>query len=199
MFDGWESHFPDLTVEAVDLHSGVDVSCASMKDYSERVVEIARRETPEPVALCGWSMGGLVALAAARDTDASALVLIEPSPPGEVQGFDDKTPLEKGTFDPESVYGAFPLGMRSRAESALARAERKRGISVPRVPCPTLVISGDDFHEERGESVARFYGAEHRHFARVDHWELVLSAEVRDVVASFVRASMFRAAGSDGF
>jgi hypothetical protein len=43
------------------------------------------------------------------------------------------------------VYGSFPSDMRARPESLFARAERKRGISVPSLPCPSLVIYGDEF------------------------------------------------------
>lgn len=139
-------------------------------------------------AVCGWSMGGLVALMAAQEVEPFALVLLEPSPPGEVQGFDPAAVVEPGIFDPQTVYGRFPTGIASRAESSVARSERKRGISVPEVPCRTLVVSGEEFQEERGESVAAFYGAEYVHFHGLDHWDLVLRDEVRKAVAAFIAA-----------
>lgn len=190
VFDGWKESFPTLQVATVDLHDGLDIGAMSMDDYTDRVVA-ASEQLGKPVALCGWSMGGLVALMAAERVGCSAVILIEPSPPGEIQGFVPDAPLEEGTFDPEVVYGAFPEGVAPRAESSLARGERKRGISVPTLSCRTLVISGDEFREERGTPVAAFYGAEHEYFTGLDHWDLVRSAEVQERVATFLQPSLF--------
>lgn len=186
VFDGWQGRFSDMDVATVDLQEGLDVGRATMDDYRERVVAASNKRR-KPVALCGWSMGGLITLMAEGAIDCSALILIEPSPPGEVQGFVSDAPLEEGTFDPEIVYGAFPEGVPSRAESSLARGERKRGISVPTLSCSTLVISGDEFREERGTPVAALYGAEHEYFAGLNHWDLVRSAEVQERIATFLQ------------
>ena len=156
-----------------------------MQDYSDAVVNAAVR-LPGPVALCGWSMGGLVALLAVRGIAPHSVVLIEASAPAEVQGFDPRVELLPGTFDPEASYGRFPPGMPSRPESALARAERKRGISVPSLPCPSLVVYGDSFREERGTSIARFYGSETRYYPELHHWDLILDPRVRDGIARFL-------------
>ncbi len=59
---------------------------------------------------------------------------------------------------------------------------------MPTLSCPTLVISGDGFREERGASVAALYDAEHQSFAGLDHWALVRSAEVRERIAAFLRS-----------
>lgn len=130
-------------------------------------------------------MGGLVVLEAAQVTAPSAVVLLEASPPAEVQGFAD-SPLEDGTFDPEEVYGRFPAGMRARPESLRARGERKRGISAPELPCPSLVVHGDDFPDERGRALAAFYGSDLRWFPGLDHWDLVLRPEVPAAVAAWL-------------
>lgn len=153
IFDDWEDAFPGFSLLAVDLQQGLDVATASMNDYRQRVVS-AIASTKGPVGLCGWSMGGLVGLMAAHEAQVAALVLLDPSPPGEVQGFDASATVEPGIFDPEEVYGPFLDGIGARAESSLARSERKQGISVPKVDCPALVISGDEFREERGSPVA---------------------------------------------
>ena len=158
-----------------------------MDDYAERVV-VTARSMPQPVALCGWSMGGLVALHASMRLTPHSLVLLEASAPAEVQGFDPGVRIGDGTFDPEAVYGRFPAGIPARLESSRARAERKRGISVPRVPCPVLVVYGDAFPDERGVDVARFYGADTRAFAGLDHWGLVLEPQVRAAVAEWLGA-----------
>lgn len=186
VFDDWEEAFPAFSLLAVDLQEGLDVATASMDDYVQRVAS-ATAATSAPVVLCGWSMGGLVALMAAEKVKPVALVLLEPSPPGEVQGFDRGATVESGTFDPEEVYGPFPAGIPARSESILARGERKQGISVPAVDCPTLVISGDEFPEERGSHVADFFGAEHQRFPGLNHWNLVSRPEVREAISLFLR------------
>lgn len=156
-----------------------------MSNYAA-VVAGAAELVPRPVALCGWSMGGLVAMLAARQAGAERLVLLEPSPPAETQGFDDSVPLESGTFDPEEVYGAFPAGMRARPESQLARAERKRGISVPTLPCPALVVGGDEFDHARGTAVSGVYSVEHLTMPGLNHWGLVRDSRVPAAVAAWL-------------
>jgi pimeloyl-ACP methyl ester carboxylesterase len=182
VFDGWAAAFPDLEVEAVDLMAGLNVAEASMSNYASEIVRAAEW-LPRPVALCGWSSGGLAAMMAARQAEADFLILLESSPPGEVQGFDESVELRAGTFDPEETYGAFPPGMQARPESLLARAERKRGISVPALPCPALVVYGDEFPEERGRALAFRYGTEELALPGLDHWDLVLDEKVRDYLS----------------
>ena len=187
IFDEWCESFPTLRVTAVDLQEGLDVASASMSDYAERVVAAAGA-LPRPVALCGWSMGGLVVLQAAGRVLPHSVILIEASPPGEVQGFDAAVAVSAGTFDPEEVYGRFPDGVPARSESAVARSERKRGISVPQLPCPSLVVYGDEFREERGPPIARLYGSAERYFPGLDHWDLVRDRRVREAIADFLGA-----------
>jgi pimeloyl-ACP methyl ester carboxylesterase len=185
VFEGWPEAFPGLELEAVDLQAGLNVPEAAMSNYAA-VVSRAADPLPRPLALCGWSMGGLAAMLAARAARAERLVLLEPSPPAEVQGFDEGVALEPGTFDPEAVYGPFPGGIRARPESRLARAERKRGVSVPSLPCPTLVLFGDEHADERGRAVARWYGADELHVPGLDHWGLVLDRSVPRSIASWL-------------
>ncbi len=156
-----------------------------MADYAEAAIRAAEA-VERPFTLVGWSMGGLVAMMAAGRIEPTRLVLIEPSPPAEVQGFHEEVPLVPGAFDPEDVYGRFPV--RARPESTLARAERKRGISVASLPCPTLVVTGDDFREERG-AVAKCYGAELLDLPGLDHWELVLGKETARRIVSWAGCS----------
>jgi pimeloyl-ACP methyl ester carboxylesterase len=183
VFDGWAEAFPDVVVEAVDLHAGLNVAEASMWNF-EAVAFRACEGLARPLALCGWSMGGLVALMAARRIEPALVVLLEASPPAEVQGADESVEPTPGTFDPEQTYGAFPPGIGARPESLLARAERKRGISVPSLPCPALVVAGDAFAEERGSRLAAFYGAEEIRLPGLDHWGLVRNGRARDAIAA---------------
>ena len=185
VFEGWEAALPGVRVRALDLHAGLDVTRASMRDYA-RVVAAAARELRSPRAVVGWSMGGLAAMMAAPVAGIERLVLLEPSPPAEVAGNGDG-PLEAGLFDPQAVYGAFPDGMRARPESALARGERRRGISVPGLGPDAVVIHGDEFPVERGSALAVRYGARAVHLAGLDHWGLVRDPAAIETAAAEVR------------
>ena len=188
VYNGWTESFPGIEVSAVDLQDGLDVATASHDDYARGVVRAAAR-TPAPVALCGWSMGGLVVLQAAQVMKPHSVVLLDASAPAEVQGLNPDTEITDGSFDPEDVYGPFPDGMAARRESSRARAERKRGIPVPALPCPSLVVYSDDFRDERGIQIARLYGSDQRDFPGFDHWDLVLRPEVRVAVADWLGAN----------
>lgn len=192
IFDGWASTFPGVTVAAVDLHAHLDVRRASHADYAQAVVGAAA-QLPRPVALCGWSMGGLVVLQAASEVRPEAVVVIEPSAPAEVQGSHPETEVGDGSFDPVELYGRpFPAGLRARPESSRARAERKRGISVPSLSCPSLVVFGDEFREERGTPVARLYGSDELDFPGLDHWDVVLDARVPAAIAQWLGVGVSR-------
>ena len=172
-------------LEPVDLHAGLNVAAASMLNY-EAVATRAHDGIERPFALMGWSMGGLVAMMAARRLAPDALVLLEPSPAGESAAFDERVSPTEGTYDPEAAYGPFPRGIRSRPESALARAERRRGISVSSLPSRTLVVYGDEHAEERGLAVARCYAADDLHVAGLDHWGLVRDPTPRAAIAAWL-------------
>lgn len=185
IFEGWYRWFPEMIVDAVDVQANLDIERAGMAEYTGAVVAAARR-LPGPVSLCGWSMGGLVALLASQRMQLHSLVLIEPSAPAEIQGVHPEVEIVPGSFDPEAVYGCFPEGQPVRAESSFARAERKRGISIPSVPCPTLVVSGHEFSEERGRAIASLYGSEELYFPDLDHWGLITDACVPEVIARYL-------------
>jgi pimeloyl-ACP methyl ester carboxylesterase len=182
VFHRWPRAFPGIKVASVDLHAGIDVARASHEDYAGNVARAARA-LPQPVSLCGWSMGGLVVLQASQRIRPQSVILLEPSPPAEVQGLDRAVEIKNGTFDPEDTYGPFPPGMRSRPESSRARAERKHGISVPSVSCPSLVVCGDEYREQRGMRIARRYNSLELYVPGVNHWGLVRSPAVRAAIA----------------
>jgi hypothetical protein len=83
-----------------------------------------------------------------------------------------------------------------------ARAERKRGISVPSLPCPSLVIYGDEFREERGLTLVSLYGSEGYDAPGLDHWGLVRDRRVREEIIRFLgevpRAAVKRVSGRGG-
>jgi len=188
VFDGWAGAFPSLAVVAVDLQSGLDVAEASMDDYARKVVTAAGA-LPPPVALCGWSMGGLVVLQAAHEVRPHSVVLLEASAPAEIQGHHSDVALLTGVFDPEAEYGAFPAGIRARPESLLARAQRRRGIAIPGLPCPSLVIAGAAFANDRGRALADVYQSTFAEFPELQHFDLVLDAAPRQAIAAFLGVS----------
>jgi pimeloyl-ACP methyl ester carboxylesterase len=182
IFEEWSDAFPPDVLHAVDLHQGVDLARASMADY-QAVMERFAASLRTPVAVIAWSMGGLVAMMAAETTRPACLALLEPSAPAEIQGRHPGAPREEGTFDPEEVYGPFPIGFRPRPESSKARAERKAGISVPRLPCPSVVVATGEFSEERGRLVAERYRSQELTFPDLGPWDLVTRPEVRTSIA----------------
>jgi len=188
VFDGWAALWPHDDVRIPDLHEGLDVAHATMSDYADKVLaeEGQQRVTHQPVILCGWSMGGLVAMMAALRCKPAALVVIEPSAPSQIGGGDPYWPLEPGLYDAEFTYGPSVPGMLHRPESLYARSERKRGISVPVVPCPMLVVAGHEYVDTRGRPVADHYGAELMEFPTLSHFQLVVEPRVREAVAEWV-------------
>lgn len=71
VYSGWAASSPQLQVVAVDLQDGLDPGAATHEDYARAVVD-ACSTVPSPFVLCGWSMGGLVAMQAAARTDSAA-------------------------------------------------------------------------------------------------------------------------------
>ena len=94
IFEGWTAAFPGVTVDAVDLHAGLDVRRASHADYAEAVARAAA-ELPRPLALCGWSMGGLVVLPGGR-AGAAGLRGRDPGPSAPCRGPGDPSPETGG-------------------------------------------------------------------------------------------------------
>jgi len=185
VFDAWGDTFPELELEAVDLHAGLNIAEASMSNYV-KIAERAADWLPRPLGVCGWSMGGLVAMLAVNHARPDWLVLLEPSPPAEVQRVDRTVGPRSGTYAGESAYGTFPAGVRSRPESSLARAERKRGLSVAQLDCPTLVVYGHEFADERGQRQLLGAVVARDRPAALDHWELVLDGRSRGAVAGWL-------------
>lgn len=184
-FEGWEDSFaPEARLIAVDLQADVDVSGATMEEYVEQVIRAAGGVHDRPV-LIGWSMGGLVAMMAAARLRASKLVLIEPSPTVEIVGNHPEVVIPaEGTYGAE-VYGGLG-GLPERPESAVARAQRDRGISIPDLPFKTLVVSGDDHPEVRGSLLAARYHADEMYYAGYDHVRLVRERKVRRAIAGWL-------------
>lgn len=182
VFDHWPGAFPDFDVRVPNLHAGLDVARARMTDYVDRVLDaIADR----PAVVCGWSMGGLVGLMAAQQSPLTALVVLEPSLPLELSGGRRLRELRSGTYEAESAYGPLPPGTRSRPESLRALDERRRGISVPSVDCPVLVVAGRT-GRSAGRQVARHYDGDLLEYPDLGHSDLVAAPRVMVGIASWL-------------
>ena len=186
-FGGWEDTFPGAQVVAVDLQAGLDVAHASIDDYADAVVRAAAG-LPRPLALVGWSLGGLVAMVAAHRIEPEALVLLDASPPLEVQGLRDVEP-QVGTFDPVEHGARPPEGMRHRRESSFAMGQRDRGVSVPPLATGTrvLVVYGAALKHDRGPMLAAYLAADELDAGDVTHWDLVRSTALRERIAAWLR------------
>ena len=183
-FDDWNRDLPTWNVRAPDLLQDLNVATATMTDYANAAVRAAADF--DDVVLCGWSMGGLVALMAASVAMPAAIVVLEPSLPAELQGFHPGVVPNIGTFDPADVNGAARGGPTTRLESSFARDERRRGISVPSITVPLLVVSGKTYAETRGGPVADFYGADLIEFPHLHHVALVQEREVRTAIGAWL-------------
>jgi hypothetical protein len=148
VWEGWDG-------EAIDLQAGLNVAQASMLNY-EAAVACDAGLLPRPLCVVARGLGALAAMMAARRVGPEALVLLEPWPPAEAGGLPDGT-----------VPGA------ARPESPLALEECRRGVSVPRLEPPTLVVGS--------RSVAELFGAEELEAADLPY---AVSAWARSASAS---------------
>jgi pimeloyl-ACP methyl ester carboxylesterase len=196
-FDGWMPALGGFDVRVPDLQNGLDVGRATMEAYWDQVeahldplhaADGAHKHggAASSAVVCGWSMGGLVAMMAARRRRLAALVVVEPSLPLEVGGGDPDLPLIEGTYEAADAYGPVADATRHRPESVLARGQRLRGISIPTIDCPMLVVAGRSYLATRGEPVAARYAADLRVFPRLGHGELVERPEVAAAVTSWI-------------
>lgn len=60
---------------------------------------------------------------------------------------------------------------------------------MPVLPCPSLVVYGDDFPDERGTALTRLYGSDERAFPGLHHWDLVRDPQVRATIADWLGVS----------
>lgn len=150
-FDGFRSPFEAAGFEVIapDLrgHAAGDpphaVVGVSMSDYAADVAGLCA-SLPEPPVLMGHSMGGLVALMAARRAPIRALVLLSPSPPWGMMG----TSLEEtATAFGVQLAGLFLGGaitpdrglMRAFSLDRLAKPEREAAVALLRPESATAV------------------------------------------------------------
>jgi len=68
----------------------------------------------------------------------------------------------------------------------LALSERERGISVPKVDCPLLVVVSGTYAETRGSPIADFYNGDLLSFPDLHHVSLVKDGDVRAAIADWI-------------
>jgi hypothetical protein len=185
VFESWAGRFPTFEVRVPDLQAGPVVERANMAEYAEQV--IAASGGPGAVVV-GWSMGGLVAMLAAQHQRPAALVLVESSQPRE---FDPTVVPTAGVYDAETMYGPLPPGVRHRPESRLALEERQRGVSIPRIDCPLLVVASSSYPTSRGSDVVDHDGGDLLEFPALDHTSLIEAPEVASAIADWLRRQQF--------
>jgi hypothetical protein len=83
-------------------------------------------------------------------------------------------------------YGPLPPGTRHRPESRLALEERQRGISIPRIDCPLLVVASSSYPTSRGSDVVNHYGGELLEFPTLDHGSVIEAPEVARAITAWL-------------
>lgn len=181
---------------AIDVrgHGGLPVTSrlkeAGVRDYAADVAAaMARFDTP-PV-LVGHSLGALVVALAAATAPASGLVLLTPSPPGQLEGAKALPPVDETAllpaFEEDVVREMFlPNHVGQPIDAMLKRLSPESPVAMNdryllRVPverdaitCPAHCIeAGRDspltHPPGQDEAVARFYGASYAYLAEAAH------------------------------
>jgi pimeloyl-ACP methyl ester carboxylesterase len=145
---GFEVLAPDLAAAEAGL------AATRLSDYRRQVLGWCAAAAPRPV-LVGASLGGLLALAAAREAAARALVLVNPLPPrglgaaarpcaavvpwGSRRSLAGTRRAMPGADDAARLY-AF---RRWRDESGAVLDEACGGIAADAPPCAALVVAGE--------------------------------------------------------
>lgn len=151
-----------LAVSAPDLQPHANgLAKTRFEDYRGQVVEHARQLAQAenaPIVLVGASLGGLLALSAAVEVPAVAVVLINPMPPagivakplgkpypallhwGQQRSIASTRRAMPDADDAASLY-AF---RRWRDESGLALEQARLGIAVEFPHCPVLVMASQN-------------------------------------------------------
>jgi SAM-dependent methyltransferase len=84
--------------------------------------------------------------------------------------------------------GIEAVGIDSSRPMVRLAEQRLRSANLPGAapPCPSLVVCGESFPEERGAALARLYQSYELRFSGLDHWDLVLDPQVRTAVAKWL-------------
>ncbi len=170
------------------LPQGDDFVRASVKDFASDVVAACNQISGPPI-LAGHSLGALIVGVAQHQVETAGLVLLAPSPPGQLPGarslplmseeipyhptdsFHDKLRMPGETRD------IAPFVQRLCRESPVALNERYSlsvQLPVPREGVPAICLSASDDDPQRhppgqDRATADFFGAHHIHLPNAPH------------------------------
>jgi len=166
---GREVLAPDL----MPIRAGL--AATRLADYRAQVAAWCRAPPAGRVELIGASLGGLLALAVAREVKARALVLVNPMPPAGFASPAAASPAvirwrsgaslrgtQRAMPDAEDAACAFAF-RRWRDESGAALDEARAGLAVDPPDCPVLVIASEhdrDVPPDASRALAATLGAD---------------------------------------
>ncbi len=171
--------------------AGVGLSPGTgVEDYADDVVAAVQSLATAPL-LVGHSLGALVAMAAAMRTPLAGLVLVAPSPPGNLAGAHALPAVDEAQLRPiparaevlERFLGGYEGShvdacmARLCPESPRALNQRYRltvSIDTARITAPALVIEaglecGERHPAGQDQAIADFLGGEFAHLAGAPH------------------------------
>ena len=176
---GWKTVAPDL------LPAGGDLAATRLSDYEAQVERWGNAAGNRPLVLIGASMGGLLALMAARKLRPDALILVNAVPPKGVSKRNPPTdypPVVKWANGPlKETRDAMPdsdeltiqfAWKRWRDESGAVMNEMGRGVELPNPTCPVLVVIGEndtDVSPETSLALATRLKADVHRYAKTSH------------------------------
>lgn len=201
---GWRAEAHDLTpaeegIARTQLHDYVQ----QVESWARRGAENRTHDALPRAVLVGASLGGLIALLAARRVEPAALVLVNPLPPigilprpvredwpdvvawGSARSF-ASTRRAMPDADDAARWLAY---RRWRDESGAVLREAVRGVAVDAPSCPTLVLSSEhdsDVSPASGRALAEAYAAEFRLLYEMNHLTPLLGRAAYSVAQSVV-------------
>jgi len=192
---GWPAAALDVRGHG-GLPQDADFAHAGVRDMAADIVAAGALMGAPPI-LCGHSLGALLAGVAAETMDLAGLVLMAPSPPGQLPGARALPDIPEGQVKPPpdaatAAANFFPkwaadatlitmLSERLTPESPVLQNQRFR-LTVPvdrdAIDAPALCIEcgldNQDLHPPgQDKAVAEFYGAAYHYLPNVSHCLMV--------------------------
>lgn len=169
-----------LAADLMPVRSGL--AATQLADYRAQVVAWCSA-SGQGVDLVGASLGGLLALSAAREVRARSLVLVNPMPPSGLPSASPSPAVIRwrsgaslqGTRRamPDADHAACAHAFRRwRDESGAAVDEARAGLVVDPPDCPVLVIASEhdlDVPAESSRALAAMLGADFECIAGASH------------------------------
>lgn len=172
---------------AIDLpgHGALADSLSPNQDMAELATSLieACRALARPLVLVGHSIGALPALMAAKQLDPAGVILLAPSPPGNLPGALPLRSIAVGAFKRppcadevrdrflgSQVKDVTPVTERLGPESPVVLNDRYRlriSVDPTRITCPGICFEAQlDDHDRhppgQDQNIARFFGFDYR-------------------------------------